>query len=879
MRKNTDYSFISSPFQAIIAKIIITISDKKERYEISKRVLITPSTAEKELDKATISKILNTDIVDGSKDLSRPIPKKYYGYLLDEDFKEKFFDNLLTVLDDANESKVSEIVRFVQDGKYTTILNDGDNSAFIVEALREKLEEELDRIKLAVSFHSTNLQQQPLFVGRQDELFEICQSLNCYGYAILSGEPGIGKTEIALRYANECIKYHNIVLWVKFRISFEETFKDIFRNDPRNAKYADIPNAYNIIVSNLNHLGQKVLVVIDGMDVDFIGINYMDELHKYKFRLIITTRSRVNSSIIVPPLNYKYLIFIHSVIKRVNIAYYRADSNPNGFENPFIYSINLLKRNSATSEYEFPYINDYYLGKQMLSYKAWLNKCYNFKSLSADLLHALKFLSTFEMTHYQFCEISGWCSHCTQENINKLFSLGWLNNDENGYYNSFEWWKCFENIDASEFSEEVSRIIKSFSNDSVRGFASSNSLYLYAFAAKNISDGSAEWFEFRNDIANQIRPKNPSLAYEIKRKSGSGLNCLLDYVVEHNKNYKDSSEVRNRNLLYYLDFAVDDTKLESKKLFTKKHLCDKLFNDIVLVERWSIQYIYSFLIDQHDNADHFEQWIRKIVESYQSSETLAGSFTCNIHSLDKLTKDIDVIKEPERNPIYKTVEKYCSVNRIAFPANKMSELIAEWKRIIPMVRLIVAIHHVHHTVTNPFEVNKEDIALDTLRTLVKDYGKYKNSRNQILFYDMIAIIYINRGIPKSAEDVLTKAQELSEKSNDTEEQNWHQFISKLLHSKINIYRFIKKPNDADNISNLREKLNEETKAFDDLNEYLQKLGKFLLYFYCSCLLEKRPDYINYSWIGLECITVLIEIAGAGAGNMPLVNTSLMPDNK
>ena len=160
MRKNTDYSFISSPFQAIIAKIIITISDKKERYEISKRVLITPSTVEKELDKATISKILNTDIVDGSKDLSRPIPKKYYGYLLDEDFKEKFFDNLLTVLDDANESKVSEIVRFVQDGKYTTILNDGDNSAFIVEALREKLEEELDRIKLAVSFHSTNLDRK-----------------------------------------------------------------------------------------------------------------------------------------------------------------------------------------------------------------------------------------------------------------------------------------------------------------------------------------------------------------------------------------------------------------------------------------------------------------------------------------------------------------------------------------------------------------------------------------------------------------------------------------------------------------------------------------------------------------------------------------------
>lgn len=879
MRKNTDHSFISSPFQAIIAKIIITISDKKERYEISKRVLITPSTAEKELDKATISKILNTDIVDASKDLSRPIPKKYYGYLLDEDFKERFFDNLLTVLDDADESKVSEIVMFVQDGKYTTLLNDGDNSTFVVDALREKLEEELDRLKIAISFHNTDLQQPLLFAGRQDELFEIGQSLNCYGYAILSGEPGIGKTEIAMRFAHECTKYYNNVLWVKFRISFEETFKDILRNDPRNAKYADIPNAYNIIVSNLNHLGQKVLVVIDGMDVDLNDINFVEVLHKYKFRFIITTRSRVNGAIIVPPLNYKYLLKIYSMINRVNIAYYRADFNPNGFENPFIYSINLLKGNSVTSEYEFPYINDYYLGKQMLSYKAWLNKCYKFKSLSADLLHALKFLSSFEMTHYQIREISGWCSHCTQENINKLFSLGWLNNDEYGYYNSFEWWKCFENLDASEFSEEVSRIMSSFSNDFVRGFSSSNSLYLYALAAKNISDGSVKWFEFRNDIANQIRPKNPSLAYEIKRKSGSGLNCLLDYVVEYNKNYKDSSEVKNRNLLDYMDFAVDDSKLESKKLFTKKHLCDKLFNDIVLVERWSIQYIYSFLIDQHDNADHFEQWIRKIVESYQSWETLAGSFNCNIHSLDKLTKDIYAIKEPERNPIYKTVEKYCSANRIAFPANKMSELIAEWKRIILMVRLIVAIHHVHHTDTIPFEVNKEDIALDTLLKLVKDYGKYKNYRNHILFYDMIAIIYINRGIPKSAEDVLTTTQELSEKSTDTEEQNWHQFISKLLHSKIKIYGFIEGFNDGDVISTLRDKLIEETKAFDDLNEYLQKLGKFLLYSYCSCLLEKRPDYINYSWIGLECITVLIEIAGSGAGNMPLVNNSLMPDNK
>lgn len=187
MRKNTDYSFISSPFQAIIAKIILTISGDGERYEFSKRVLITPSTSEKNLDKATISKILNTDIVDASKDLSRPIPKKYYGYLLDEDFKEKFLDNLLTVLDDANESKVSEIVRFVQDGKYTTLLNDGDNSTFVVEALREKLDEELERLKFAISFRSTDLQEQPYFYGRQDELYEIGQ---CFGFLWICNSVG-----------------------------------------------------------------------------------------------------------------------------------------------------------------------------------------------------------------------------------------------------------------------------------------------------------------------------------------------------------------------------------------------------------------------------------------------------------------------------------------------------------------------------------------------------------------------------------------------------------------------------------------------------------------------------------------------------------------
>lgn len=752
------------------------------------------------------------------------------------------------MLDDADENKVSEIVRFVQDGKYTTILNDGDNSAFIVEALREKLEEELERLKFAVSFRSTNLHEQPYFYGRQDELYEIGQCLDSYGYAILSGEPGIGKTEIALKYAHDYAKAYTTVIWVKFRISFEETLKDILRDDPHNSNFADKPNAYSITVSNLNHLGKNALVIIDGMNVDFTNITILDEMKKYHFRFIVTTRSRANGAIVVPYLPNVYCKKIRDRLKCE--AYFNEGTQENltcGY-NPFLYAINCLhyKQIAEKSDPEFPFSRHDYLGHQRLRYVAWLNKLYAFKQMPDNDLHVLKLLSVFSTNPYSYRFIYSICPLCTLERIERLVNLGWLINlgkgtyEDNRYANAFSWWEyySYQYLDGDcEFTNEVNNILNSYRINYIQGGYASQELYNYALLALKINADGQAWCHFRNDVASRVKNIDFNLSHLIRQHTDFALTYS---VIDTKKEWSDYRDSLSDSFKEYCKYALlnDSESMLKKKELTMHNAAERLKHDLNLIKWLAEKYIHNIFLNQIGAFDYYQKIIM-VVECYTSVSNLTEPSEGNI---DKIGSFLDSVinigsRRIEDNLIYKSISSFCDMHHIEKPDN---EIVQEFIDLMPMVRMIKRITDLVGSII----MCKCPEAIDGLITQRFDdlngYGHEKQPKYRIFFYDILASCYLLRNAPDNAEECLKKANSIDRRGISDSDNSFQSFMSIVQKQKIDVFRFYKsKANDK--IANELLSFLEQLIGVFEFDDFLKTVASVILYNYAIFCSFGRVD--------------------------------------
>lgn len=157
------------------------------------------------------------------------------------------------------------------------------------------------------------------FIGRQNELKEIQNAFSSGKRAVfLHGIGGIGKSEIAKKYAEIHKHEYDAILFWRYDDSLKELFDEVeiqnFSGDERDHKRA---------LKKL--LNEHILIIVDNFDVSVGEDDFLEQLLRYKSRMIFTSRTDFSSyggsiqHIEVSNLEEQYLItlFNHECGNRI----------------------------------------------------------------------------------------------------------------------------------------------------------------------------------------------------------------------------------------------------------------------------------------------------------------------------------------------------------------------------------------------------------------------------------------------------------------------------------------------------------------------------------------------------------------------------------
>ena len=136
------------------------------------------------------------------------------------------------------------------------------------------------------------------FVGREAELQSISDQIFSRKPLFLSGLGGMGKTELAVRFARGYSG--GTVYFAHFSTSFAKTitamFSGVYPRLPSDQPQPSEDEQYNTVISLLETCGERDILVIDNMDADQTAWNELmrdpayKKLCSMKLRLLITTR-------------------------------------------------------------------------------------------------------------------------------------------------------------------------------------------------------------------------------------------------------------------------------------------------------------------------------------------------------------------------------------------------------------------------------------------------------------------------------------------------------------------------------------------------------------------------------------------------------------
>lgn len=147
---------------------------------------------------------------------------------------------------------------------------------------------------------STNINQNPGFIGRSEEINRIKEALNDSDVLVLSGMGGIGKTELAREYAAEHNSYRDVVYltyetsWINLinkQVSSNIANFTIIENEDENNTYIRVMNSLKKICND------DVLFIIDNVPSDAFEQDdntQYEELFEVNARFILTSRGVID---------------------------------------------------------------------------------------------------------------------------------------------------------------------------------------------------------------------------------------------------------------------------------------------------------------------------------------------------------------------------------------------------------------------------------------------------------------------------------------------------------------------------------------------------------------------------------------------------------
>ncbi|MCI6653601.1 MAG: hypothetical protein MSH11_09390 [Ruminococcus sp.] len=124
------------------------------------------------------------------------------------------------------------------------------------------------------------------FIGREHELKEISDSfLSGYKAVFLSGNGGIGKSSLAIKYARENRNNYDAILFYRYNNSLENFFNEI---DIQNLSIEENNRKKSILTGILN--SGKYLVIVDNFDVA-VDKESVEDILQINANIIFTTRT------------------------------------------------------------------------------------------------------------------------------------------------------------------------------------------------------------------------------------------------------------------------------------------------------------------------------------------------------------------------------------------------------------------------------------------------------------------------------------------------------------------------------------------------------------------------------------------------------------
>ena len=121
----------------------------------------------------------------------------------------------------------------------------------------------------------------------------INDKLNNDRIAVISGEPGIGKTEVIYKFALDHRELYNKIVFVRYNTSIEKSINDIIEYKDVSFRTFDAIRALSV----KKNTAKSTLVIIENADKGAFDSNYMELLKEGNFDVIIESRYKVDYAI------------------------------------------------------------------------------------------------------------------------------------------------------------------------------------------------------------------------------------------------------------------------------------------------------------------------------------------------------------------------------------------------------------------------------------------------------------------------------------------------------------------------------------------------------------------------------------------------------